>query len=210
MVGRPHRRSDVTDHHAHRWEDFDMLCQVDWWCPKCGEAPSFRGMRRLQFGHGNACRCQWLMFGSAEIGPTSAAEPDYLETFILGYRFVTRRRDEIRPPMERPELDRTPGEVKTQSSNGGPKWPVGSTTSRQGDRLNVSRQVNTHTARSSRHGTEWHSVLRATPFVPILDGFRQKQASSPFGVSQYRDWTGGPSVTTLFDGRASPDARCFV
>ena len=74
-----------------------MECEPDWWCPDCGSAASFRGTGKFQFGHCNACRCQWLMFASAKIGPTSASDSDYLEAFIPSYRLVRRRRDAVRP-----------------------------------------------------------------------------------------------------------------
>ena len=77
-----------------------MITLVDWWCPVCFDVASFRGTGKFQFGHCKACRCQWLMFVSSRIGPTSATDPDFLEAFVPGYRLVARRPGDIRPPSE--------------------------------------------------------------------------------------------------------------
>jgi hypothetical protein len=83
-----------------------MSCRVDWWCPNCSNAASFRGTGKFQFGLCDPCRCQWQMFGSPEIDASSAKDPDYLEAFVYGYRLVTRRLDEIRPPVKLSGFDR--------------------------------------------------------------------------------------------------------
>ena len=73
-----------------------MSCRVDWWCPNCSKAASFRGTGKFQFGLWRPMPVPMANVWFPETTPVPPKIQTFLKHLCTGDRLVTRRRHQNR------------------------------------------------------------------------------------------------------------------